>query len=295
MSAPVESTPVRRSRQRAARPSRWRRLLSSRDYVIWISGIVLAFLILLAAFGPFLTSTNPNEPHLLLAYAGPMPGHPLGLDATGRDLLARLMFGGRSAVFGSMAVVLISTVLGVAIAVLAAWRGGWLDAFIARVVDALFAFPGILFAVIGTALFGVGLSPIVVTLCIAYIPFIARYARTAALTERSLPYIAALTVQGVSPLRICVRHIVPNIRRVITAQMTLAFGAAFLDLAALSFIGLGVQAPTADWGRMISDGLAGVVQGKPAQALYGGALVALTVLAANLLGDRLDTRGPAVR
>lgn len=279
-------------------PVRSRQKLRRLRYVDWVSLIsatVLILVLALAILGPFLTSVHPNDLSILKAYAPPELGHPLGFDLNGRDLLSRLLHGGRSSVAGAVAVVLSSTVIGVIIAIAAAWRGGLLDTIVVRVIDALFAFPGILFAVLAAALFGVGLSPIVGALCISYIPFVARYVRSAALTQRSLPYISALTIQGVSSFKICVRHILPNVRGVIVAQMVLAFAAAFLDLAALSFIGLGVQAPTPDWGRMISEGLAGVIQGKPQQALYAGTIISLTVLAANLLGDRLAVKKGGAR
>ena len=160
-------------------------------------------------------------------------------------------------------------------------------------VDAVFAFPGLLLAILATALFGSGLTAAVAALSIAYIPYIARIVRSAALRERSLPYVAALRVQGVHGLWISLRHILPNVAGLIVANATLAFGFALMDLAGLSFIGLGVQPPTADWGAMVGTGMAGVLQQQPQEALYASALIVITVAAVNILGDRLTERSEA--
>ncbi len=213
--------------------------------------------------------------------------------ASGRDLLSRLVFGSRTALLGPFRVVLVSTFLGAALALVAVWFGGWFDQLVVRVVDAVFAFPGLLLAILATALFGSGLVAAVAALSIAYVPYIARIVRSAALRERNLPYVAALSVQGVHGLRITVRHLLPNVIGLIVANGTLAFGFALMDLAGLSFIGLGVQPPNADWGAMVGSGMSGVLRQHPAEALLASALIVLTVGAVNLLGDRLTERWEA--
>jgi len=261
----------------------------------WMAAGILAFLFLLAAIGPLVVTQNPNAVTLSEAYGPISPAHWLGQDASGRDLLTRLVVGARSALVGPLLVVTISSVFGVAIALASAWVGGWIDMAVARVIDAIFAFPGLLLAILATALFGSGLSAAVVALAIAYLPYIARIVRSAALRERSMPYVSALQVQGQGAVRICVRHILPNVWTLILANATLAFGYALIDLAGLSFIGLGVQAPTADWGAMIGEGVAGILQNQPMEALFASALVVVTVGAANHLGDRLAARTEATR
>jgi peptide/nickel transport system permease protein len=241
-----------------------------------------------------LTSANPNTVDLADAYGSPSAAHILGFDGSGRDILTRLIYGARTALFAPLVLVVVATILGSILALAAAWYGGWFDSLVGRCVDAIFAFPGLLLAILATALFGAGLNAAVVALAIAYTPYLARIIRSAALEERSLPYIAALRVQGARGSTICVRHILPNIAPIIVANATLSFGYALMDLAALSFIGLGVQAPTADWGAMVANGVPGLLQHYPEESIYAGGLIAITVAAANVLGDRIvgrtDTR-----
>ena len=160
--------------------------------------------------------------------------------------------------------------IGTLLAVIAAWRRGVVDAFIGSGLDILFAFPGILLAVLAAAVFGAGLPAASISLAIAYMPYVARVLRGAALKERSQPYVAALEVQGASATSICLRHIVPNIMPLIVAQATILFGYAMVDLAAISFLGLGVQPPAANWGVMISENQVGIPQGYPLPALAAG-------------------------
>ena len=274
---------TRRSRRRA----RW--LGASGAVAI----AVLAVVVCCAILAPLIAPHDPNEVALSGAYQGSSAAHLLGTDASGRDLLSRLIYGSRTALVGPLLVVLISTILGTALALAAVWFGGWFDQAVVRVIDAVFAFPGLLLAILATALFGSGLRAAVVALSIAYIPYIARIVRSAALRERYLPYVAALRVQGVGGMRISLRHILPNVGGLIVANATLAFGFALMDLAGLSFIGLGVQPPTSDWGAMVGAGMAGVLQQHPQEALYASTLIVLTVGAVNMLGDRLTERWEA--
>src|SRR2546421_3868708 len=159
---------------------------------------------------------------------------------------------------GPLAVVILSVAAGTLVAVTAAWRGGALDALISSGLDILFAFPGILLAILATAVFGAGLTAAAVALSVAYLPYVARVLRGAALRERNKPYVAALEVQGATAAGICLRHIVPNLAAIIVAQATVLFGYAMVDLAAISFLGLGVQPPASNWGVMISENQPGI-------------------------------------
>jgi peptide/nickel transport system permease protein len=169
------------------------------------------------------------------------------------------------------------------------------DAVISSGLDILFAFPGILLAVLAAAVFGAGLWAAAISLAIAYMPYVARVLRGAALKERSQPYIAALEVQGASATSICLRHIVPNVMPLIVAQATILFGYAMVDLAAVSFLGLGVQPPAANWGVMISENQVGIPQGYPLPALAAGACIVAVVIAFNVLGERLFEQAQARR
>ena len=248
-----------------------------------------------AAFGPFLAPYDPDLPNLSLAWAGPAGGHLLGYDVDGRDVLSRLLAGAQSSMLGPLAVVILSVTAGTLLAVTAAWRRGVSDTAISTGLNIVFAFPGILLAVLAAAVFGAGLPAAAVALSIAYLPYVARVLRGAALRERNQPYVAALEVQGAPATTICLRHVVPNIGPLIVAQATILFGYAMVDLAAISFLGLGVQPPTANWGVMISENQDGLLAGHPLPAVAAGLCIVTVVIAVNLLGERLFEQARAAR
>jgi peptide/nickel transport system permease protein len=259
------------------------------------SAIVIAIATFVALFGPLLAPYPPNLPDLSLAWVGPTGGHLLGFDFQGRDVLSRLLAGAQTAILGPLAVVIVSMTAGTLIAVTAAWRRGVTDSVISSGLDILFAFPGILFAVLAATVFGAGLAAASIALSIAYMPYVARVLRGAALKERSQPYVAALEVQGASATSICLRHLVPNIAPLIVAQATILFGYAMVDLAAISFLGLGVQPPNPNWGVMISENQFGILQGYPLPALAAGVCIVTVVIAVNVLGERLFDQAQAAR
>jgi peptide/nickel transport system permease protein len=259
------------------------------------SAVVIAIATVVAVIGPLITPFNPTLPNLSLAFIGPSGAHVLGFDFEGRDVLSRLLAGAQSSMLGPLLVVIGSLVLGTLLAVIAAWRRGAVDAVISSSLDILFAFPGILLAVLAAAVFGAGLTAASIALAIAYMPYVARVLRGAALKERSQPYVAALEVQGASATSICLRHIVPNIAPLIVAQATIMFGYAMVDLAAVSFLGLGVQPPAANWGVMISENQVGIAQGYVLPALAAGACIVAVVIAFNVLGERLFEQAQAGR
>ena len=260
-----------------------------------ISAVVIAVAIVLAIIGPWIAPYNPDLPNLSLAWVGPVGGHLLGFDFEGRDVLSRLLAGAQSSMIGPLAVVVGAMVLGTLIAVVSAWRQGLTDTVASSGLDILFAFPGILLAVLAAAVFGAGLTAAAVALAIAYMPYVARVLRGAALRERGQPYVAALEVQGVSSTSICLRHIVPNMLPLVVAQATILFGWAMVDLAAISFLGLGVQPPAPNWGVMISENQPGILQGYPLPALAAGVCIVGVVIAFNILGERLFEQAQAVR
>ncbi|HEY5034357.1 MAG TPA: ABC transporter permease [Candidatus Dormibacteraeota bacterium] len=263
--------------------------------VLVISAAVIVAAALVATAGPLLAPYDPNLPQLSQYFVGPSPEHLLGFDASGRDVLSRLLYGARTSMIGPLAVTLICMTLGSLLAVTAAWRGGTYDAVISSGLDIVFAFPGILLAVLAAAVFGGGLVAPVLALSVAYTPYVARVLRGAALRERAQQYIAALEVQGASSIAICLRHLIPNMLHLIVAQATTLFGYAMVDLAAISFLGLGVQPPAADWGVMVSENQQGIIQGYSIPALAAGLCIVVVVVAFNILGERLYERGEARR
>jgi peptide/nickel transport system permease protein len=256
---------------------------------------VIAVATFAAIFGPLLAPYNPDLPNLSLAWVGPTAGHLLGYDFQGRDVLSRLLAGAQSSMVGPLAVVILSLTAGAVLAVASAWRSGATDAVISSGLDILFAFPGILLAVLATTVFGAGLVAAAIALSVAYMPYVARVLRGAALKERGQPYVAALEVQGFSGTSICLRHILPNMMPLIVAQATIMFGWAMVDLAAISFLGLGVQPPAPNWGVMISENQVGVLQGYPLPAIAAGVCIVVVVIAFNILGERLYERAQAAR
>lgn len=251
--------------------------------------VIIAVAVFLAIFGPYLPDLDPETSTLPNAWVGPfqVPGYPLGFDAQGRDLLSRLVFGTRTALLGPLLVLVLSMALGLTIGLIAAWRRGWLDSFVNLGLDVLFGFPGILLAILAAAVFGGGLFAAGIALSIAYLPYVARVVRNAAAKEDGMEYVSALRVQGVSSWNIAVRHVLPNISPIVVAQGTILFGYALVDMVAISFLGLGVQPPNADWGMMVNENLIGIIQGYPLPALSAGLLIVVVVVAVNVLGERL--------
>jgi peptide/nickel transport system permease protein len=277
----------------------WRRYRAGRQRRTSPLLVGSAALIVVATFvaiaGPLLAPYNPDLPDLSQYFVGPTGGHLLGFDAQGRDVFSRLLVGARTSMIGPLAVTLMCMTLGSLLAVTAAWRKGAYDAVISSGLDIVFAFPGILLAVLAAAVFGAGLLAPVLALSVAYTPYVARVLRGAALRERAQPYVAALEVQGASAIAICLRHLIPNMLHLIIAQATTLFGYAMVDLAAISYLGLGIQPPAADWGVMVSENQQGIIQGFPIPSLAPGLCIVVVVVAFNILGERLYERGEARR
>ncbi len=267
-------------------PSAARRA-AAKDWMFFGALVVFGIVIVAALLGPWLAPYDANQ-----LYVGPINGsptlaHPFGTDDLGRDILSRTLVGAGASVFAPIVVVVLSTAMGLTVAVTAAWFGGWVSGGIARIIDVIFAIPGLVIAVLAVAMFGKGLIAPVVALSIAYIPVVARLTQTAASRELGKPYVAALRVQGVSSPAICFRHLLPAMVPLVAAQLAIGFGYAMLDLAAISFLGLGQQPPAPDWGSMIANGQAGILAGAPEQSLFPAILVVVTVLAVGIIGARV--------
>ncbi|MHB1572203.1 MAG: ABC transporter permease, partial [Solirubrobacteraceae bacterium] len=248
------------------------------DPLLAVCILVIGIVVLVAIFAPLISPYNPDQANILDANAGASSAHLLGTDSVGRDLLSRLTYGARLSLVGPALIVGAATTLGAALAITTAWIGGAFDAAVSRVLDILFAFPGLIFALLAVAMFGPGLWAPVIALAVAYLPYIARVLRSTALRERNLPYISALYVGGQSSWRICLGHILPNITPFVVVQGALSFGSALIDLSALSYLGLGIQPPTAEWGLMVSEGQSSILNGYPAESLFAGAAIVIVVV-----------------
>ncbi|WP_406034885.1 ABC transporter permease [Nocardioides sp. NBC_00163] len=257
---------------------------------VWVCVVVVGLAALIGIIGPVLTPNDPNQADLAQAWIGPGEGHLLGLDVQGRDVLSRVLAGARSSLLGPLLIVVLCMLVGSVLGLASAWRGGAVDTTVSAGLDVLFAFPGVLLAALTAAVFGAGLWAAVLAMAVAYTPFVARLLRSAMLKERSQPYIAALEVQGLGATAICVRHLLPNVFPFMVAQASILFGYAVLDLAVISYLGIGVQPPNPDWGVMISENQSGILLGYPMPALAAGVCIVVVVVAMNLLGERLLER-----
>jgi peptide/nickel transport system permease protein len=265
----------------AARRQMRARVLVDRLGVLGVAAsITLTIIVLAAILAPLIAPYDPNEPDLLNVLQNPGATHWFGTDALGRDILSRLIWGARLTLAGPGVVILISTVVGTVLALTAAWWGGRVDTAVSWVLDVMFAVPGIV-------LFGPSLTTVVAGLVIAYIPYVARVVRGAALRERNMPYISAAWLQGQRGLSITAWQLLPNLVPLIVAQAVSSLGFAVIDLAAVSFLGLGVQPPTADLGLMVKSGFDSVLRGFFTESQTAGTLIVLIVVCVTVIGDRL--------
>ncbi|MDR2952309.1 MAG: ABC transporter permease, partial [Treponema sp.] len=216
--------------------------------------------------------------------APPSAEHLLGADKMGRDLFSRLLYGGRVTLVSALAVVLISVIIGVPLGLFSGFYGGKFDSIVGRFCDVLLSFPSLLLAFLFVAALGRGIASAVVALGIVYVPMITRLARSLTLVEKSKTYVEAALSVGFSRTYILFRHILPNCVYTMLVQLTLDLAYAILDLAALSFIGLGVSPPTADWGAMLQEGRAFLLM-SPLLALAPGAAIVVTVISLNIFSD----------
>lgn len=251
---------------------------------------VLSALVLIALLAPVLAPHDPESLDLSSSLVGTTGDHLLGTDQSGRDILSRLIHGARTGLLGPLLVVGVSTILGILLGVVAAWRGSWADAILSRSMDMAFAIPGLLLAILLVSVVGPGMTAPVIAMAVAYTPYVGRLVRSIARQEKARPYIESYRVQGWSGWTICLRHLLPNIVPTVLAQSAMNFGYVLMDLAALSFLGFGVQPPTADWGSMINEGQSALQQGAMLPALAPSACIVLAVVAFGIVGEGLADR-----
>lgn len=227
--------------------------------------------------------------------SGPSLAHPLGVDELGRDVLSRLLAGARVALGMGLGVVALSAAIGMALGAWAGLRGGWWDEALMRLIDVLLAFPGLLLAIALVAVLGPGLRHTFLALCaIGWVGY-ARLSRAQALSLREREFVAAARALGASNTRIVVRHVLPNVLGQIVVAASLDLGTKIIATASLSFLGLGTQPPTPDWGNMLATGRQ-VMTVAAHVSLFPGLVIFLVVVAANLFGDGLrDALDPRMR
>jgi peptide/nickel transport system permease protein len=261
-------------------------------------GVLLA-IVLFAIFGPIAWNHSPDTQSLLNSLEGPSLAHPMGTDQLGRDILARVAYGARISLLVALLVALVGAVVGGLVGLLAGSIGGISDGALMRVMDSILAFPPLILAMAVTVGLGVGVDTAAIGITLVSVPWYARLIRSEALRINSLPFIEASRAIGATRKRIVARHVLPHLLPVLLIQMAAAFGYAVVGLAGLSFVGLGAQIPTPEWGAMITDGLTYALTGQWWIAIFPGVALLVTVTAASMLSDRmrdlLDPRGQYAR
>jgi peptide/nickel transport system permease protein len=261
-----------------------------------VAAAVLAFLFLVALLSPVISPYNPIAVHPDDSYLRPLsPGHLLGTDELGRDLLSRVLWGARVSLPVAFVAVSVGLVGGGLIGLASGYAGGLVDLLLMRLIDALLAFPGLILAIAVVAALGPGLRNAMIAIGIVAIPVYARLVRALVLQLRQMEFVLATRSLGASPLRLILRHLIPNLLNPVIVQVSLSAGFAILAEATLSFLGLGAQLPTPDWGQMINTGAA-FLTNDPWLAIVPGAAISVTVYSFNFMGDSLrDALDPRLR
>jgi ABC-type dipeptide/oligopeptide/nickel transport system permease subunit len=285
---PIEST-IRVSETR-----RFFRVFLSRGLVIF-GLIILIIFFITATAGPLFAPYDPNTQNLKEILLSPTTEHLLGTDYLGRDTLSRLIYGARTSIMVGVVALGIAAFIGVAAGLLAGYYGSWVNAIIMRIIDALMSFPMILLALLLAGLLGGGLKNVMIAIGIALIPGYARLMCGQVMAIRENDYILAGKSMGSSNWRLMFRHIVPNALPPLIVLVTMQIGLAILAEAGLSYLGIGITAPTPSWGSMVSDGFTYLLT-NPLLSFVPGVAIMLVVFAFNMVGDGLrDALDPRLR
>ncbi len=248
--------------------------------------VVIVVLVLMALTADLISPYNPDQPQAAGSLAVPSLGHPFGTDHLSRDVLSRVIHGSRISIQAGVISVGLSLVLGILIGLVAGHYGGLVDDLLMRLVDALYSFPMMVLALAIAACLGPGLGNAMVAIAIVFTPAFARLVRGQALSVREREFVTAARVLGAGSLRIMLRHILPNVTAPVVVQASLMVAQAIIVEAGLSFLGLGVQPPTASWGSMLKVGYQ-YMEAAPWTSFAPGVAIFLTVLAFNMFGDGL--------
>jgi peptide/nickel transport system permease protein len=269
-----------------------------RDWLGVFSMLLIVVFVSGAIFAPYLTpypEEGRGEPNLANKFLPPGREHPFGTDYLGRDVLARVLFGGRSSLGIGFLVVIIAVAIGTPLGAIAGYSGRRLDEVIMRITDIWLAFPPLLLAIAIAAALGPSLTNAMIAIALTWWPWYTRLVRAQTVSLRERSYIEAARGMGVKRMTIIFRHILPNVITPVMVQSTMDIGSAILTGAAMSFIGLGAQPPTPDWGRMVSNGRI-YIMGQPWYGAFPGLAIFLVTLAFNLLGDTVrDVADPRSR
>lgn len=253
-------------------------------YKLIAFSILALLLIVLAFFSESLCPYDPYEQNLAMAKAAPSAEHLLGTDRFGRDTLSRIIAGSYTSIFSTLLLVSFITVFGSLIGILCAWSGRWIDTLLMRLADMFLAFPGLVFALAVAAVLGGGVHNAILALAAISWPKYARLARSQALAQQSAPYMQAAKMAGNSTFQMIRKHVLPNIAGPILVTAMLDIGTMMMELAGLSFLGLGAKPPIPEWGSMMSD-TRNLLATQPWVTLSPGVAIFVSVMVFNLLGD----------
>ncbi len=293
--APALSLPAREGRRAHYGPAgdTLRRILHSRSAVV--GGSIALLIVVLALMAPLISPYDPIQTNQRVSLEAPSPAHPLGADRFGRDVLSRVLWGGRWSLPVGFVSVGIAAICGVTLGLLAGYYGRAMDALIMRFVDLLLAFPSILLALAIIAVLGGSLFNVMIAVGIAAIPEYVRITRGTVLSVKEREYVLAARLVGCRDHLILARHVLPNVAAPLIVLATLGIASAIITGSALSFLGLGIRPPTPEWGNMLADGREFLQRGWWI-AFFPGLAIMLTVLSINLLGDGLrDALDPRLR
>jgi peptide/nickel transport system permease protein len=283
-----DAAAIREVKTRSRREDFLRAFFSNRLAVFGTA--VMAVFILMAVFAPLVAPYDPLDQNLPEKFDGPSLAHPFGQDELGRDILSRVIYGARISLTAGLAAVALATVVGTIVGLAAGYLGRWPDSLLMRLMDVLLAFPSILLAIVVVSVLGPSLPNAMLAIGIVFIPQIARVVRSAVISVRERDYIEAERALGAGDAQIVFSGVLPNSMAPLIVQSTLTLATAILDVAALSFLGLGARAPTPEWGAMLTDafhsGFGVFVEGQHA-IIFPGIAIALCVLSVNFIGDGL--------
>ena len=251
---------------------------------IWLALGFLGTVIFLSIFGLLVFRGSPGTQHLLENGEGPTSAHWLGTDSLGRDVFSRMVAGSKTALLGPFIIAFSGLVVSSIVGIAAGYFGGVIDLVISRVVDFMFALPGLLIAIVVVSVVGGGYALAIAVLCVLNVQGDIRIVRSVAVKQRALPYIEAARTLGVPRWRIMYQHIFLNIIPILIANLALDFGGALIALAGLAFLGLGSPAGSPEWGRMLAEGQSLLFQ-NPAAALVPGLAIVLLAMSVSLIGD----------
>ncbi len=284
LTQPVAAAPVGETKSRSELMQSWRRFRANR------AALVGLFFLVVICVGALLANVlipyDPTHSYAGMRGVGPTWEHPLGYDHIGRDMMARVVYGARIALLVGLGATVISVGLGVLIGSISGYFGGWIDQIFSRIVDTLMAFPLLALLIVLAAVLGPSLTTTIVVIGVTTWARFARVVRADVMSLRRSDFVLAARASGVQDFRIIFRHILPNVLGPVIVLATLGVGGIIILESSLSFLGLGIQPPTASWGGILADGRS-LIRQFPLITFFPGMMIFFTVLAFNLLGDGL--------